>query len=159
MKCQNASKYIFYALPALAVFSCFTANARIENTIIVNYDLAAGSNTHYELVVSPPGKNSTVTLIPLDADKKAPSVFKVAACINRHSGTSKQGEFRFIGAKTDQNDLRLSNLVSFVNENNLRTWWINLNNQQNLLFNQDLGGLIVSDPTSFSFAAKACQPD
>ena len=159
MKCQNANNYFFYALPVIAAFTIFTASARIENTIIANYDLEAGTSAHYEMMFSPPGKNTTVTLIPLDTNKKTPSIFKISACVNRYSGAVKQGEFRFSGAETDQNDLRLSNLGSFVNEHNLRTWWIHLNKQQNLLFNQDVGGLIVSDPSSFSFTAKACQPD
>lgn len=47
MKCQNANNYFFYALPVIAAFTIFTASARIENTIIANYDLEAGTSAHY----------------------------------------------------------------------------------------------------------------
>ncbi|TKU96958.1 hypothetical protein FDX22_21710, partial [Citrobacter sp. TBCS-14] len=63
----------------------------------------------------------------------------------------------FSDAKADKNDLRLSNFSSFIVEHNLHTWWIHLNPQQNLLFTQDVGGLLVTDPSEFTFSTKACQ--
>lgn len=156
MKYRNVSNNLICAVAAL---STFTACAHIENTVIANYDLAADTRSHYELIVSPPANNTTVTLIPLEVKNKTPSTFKISACVTRYFGLSKQGEFHFSGADTDQNDLRLSNLGAFVNEHNLRTWWIHLDAQQNLLFNQDVGGLMVSDPSSLTFTRKYCQQD
>ena len=156
MKYRNVSNHLIYAGAAL---STFTACAHIENTVIANYDLAADTRSHYELIVSPPANNTTVTLIPLEEKNKTPSTFKISACVTHYFGLSKQGEFHFSGADTDQNDLRLSKLGAFVNEHNLRTWWIHLDAQQNLLFNQDVGGLMVSDPSSLTATRKYCQQD
>lgn len=159
MKCQNASNHCFLYLSSLALFCTFMAHARIENTVIVNYDLNTGKNVHYELITSPLNKNTTITLVPLDQSNKTPSTFKVTACINYYAGSSKQGEFHFSTTKTDQNDSRLANFGSFVTEHNLHTWWIHLDAQQNLLFTQDVGGLLITDPAAFTFSTKACHQD
>jgi len=91
MKYQNANNYFFPRLSALTLFCTFMAQARIENTVIVNYDLNSGKSVHYELITSPLNKNTTVTLVPLEQSNKTPSTFKIAACINHYTGTSKQG--------------------------------------------------------------------
>lgn len=159
MKCQNANNYFFYPLGMVTLFFTVMAHARIENTVIANYDLNSGKNAHYELIMSPQNKNTTLTLIPLDQINKAPSTFKISACINRSASSSKQGEFHFIDAKADKDDLRLAGFSTFVVEHNLHTWWIHLNPQQNLLFTQDVGGLLVTDPSAFIFSTTACQPN
>lgn len=159
MKCQNANNYVFPCLSALTLFCTFMAHARIENTVIVNYDLNTGKNVHYELITSPLIKNTAVTLVPLEQSNKTPSTFKIAACISHYAGTSKQGEFHFSTTKTDQNDSRLANFGSFVTEHNLHTWWIHLDAQQNLLFTQDIGGLLITDLSAFTFSTKACHQD
>lgn len=156
MKCQNANNHFFPCLSVLTLFCTFIAQAHIENTVIVNYDLNSGKNVHYELITSPLIKNTTVTLVPLEQSNKTPSTFNIAACINHYVGTSKQGEFHFRTTKTDQNDSRLANFGSFVTEHNLHTWWIHLDAQQNLLFTQDIGGLLITDPSAFTFSTKAC---
>lgn len=56
MKCQNANNYFFPCLSALTLFCTFMAQAHIENTVIVNYDLNSGKNVHYELITSPLNK-------------------------------------------------------------------------------------------------------
>ncbi|WP_196207524.1 hypothetical protein [Citrobacter sp. Res13-Sevr-PEB04-36] len=157
MKYQNANSYFFSALSVLTLFSSFVAHAHIENTVISSYNLTTGKNVHYELLVSPRNQNTTVTLVPLEQNNKAASIFKISACINRYTGSSKQGEFHFSAAKAAQNDPRLSNFGTFVTEHNLHTWWIHLNAKQNLLFTQDVGGLLVTDPSTFLFSTKPCQ--
>lgn len=93
MKCQNANSYFLYLLATVTLFFTFMAHARIENTVIANYDLNSGKNAHYALIMSPQDKNTALTLVPLDQNNKAPSTFKISACINRYAGLSKQGEF------------------------------------------------------------------
>lgn len=159
MKCQNANNYVFPCLSALTLFCTFMVHAHIENTVIANYDLNTGKNVHYELITSPLNKDTTVTLVPLEQSNKTPSTFKIAACINYYASSSKQGEFHFSTTKTDQNDSRLANFGSFVTEHNLHTWWIHLDTQQNLLFTQDVGGLLITDPSAFTFSTKACHQD
>lgn len=121
MKYQNANSYFFSALSVLTLFSSFVAHAHIENTVISSYNLTTGKNVHYELLVSPRNQNTTVTLVPLEQNNKAASIFKISACINRYTGSSKQGEFHFSAAKAAQNDPRLSNFGTFVTEHNLHT--------------------------------------
>lgn len=156
MKYQNANNFFFPSLSVITLFFTFIAHAHIENMVIANYDLNTGKNVHYELITSPLNKNMTVTLIPLEQNNKMSSTFKIASCINHSAGLSKQGEFHFSTTKTDQNDSRLANFGVFVSEHNLHTWWIHLNPQQNLLFTQDVGGLLVTDPATFTFSTKAC---
>ena len=159
MKCQNANSYFLYLLATVTLFFTFMAHARIENTVIANYDLNSGKNAHYALIMSPQDKNTALTLVPLDQNNKAPSTFKISACINRYAGLSKQGEFHFSDAKADKNDFRLSDFSTFIVEHNLHAWWIHLNPQQNLLFTQDVGGLLVTDPSACIFSTTACQPN
>lgn len=159
MKPPSANSYFFYIISTFFSLASFMAHATIENTVVVNYNLATGESAHYELMVSPSGKNTTITFLPTGESNNRPSIFKVTACINHHSGTAKQGELQFSGADTDNTDRRLSNLGAFVNEHNLGMWWFHLDTQQILLFNQDAGGLLVLDPSSFISQAKACQPD
>ncbi|EPG6759348.1 hypothetical protein OCZ39_005312, partial [Citrobacter freundii] len=89
MKCQNANSYFLYLLATVTLFFTFMAHARIENTVIANYDLNSGKNAHYALIMSPQDKNTALTLVPLDQNNKAPSTFKISACINRYAGLSK----------------------------------------------------------------------
>lgn len=159
MKFLSANDYSFCILSAFLSLATFMAHAHIENTMIVNYNLATGENTHYELIVSPPGENTTVTFLPIEQSNSLPSIFKVSTCIKRNAGTAKQGEFHFSSAETDHADRRLSNLGAFVNEHNLHMWLFHLDTQQNLLFNTDSGGLLVLDPTAFTSQAKSCQHD
>lgn len=159
MKFLSANNYFSYIAFTFFSLASFMVHAHIENTVASNYNLATGESSHYELILSPPGKNTTITFLPIGEGNNTPSIFKVSACINRYSGTAKQGEFHFSGAETDHTDRRLSNLGAFVNEHNLRMWWFHLDTQQILLFNQDAGGLLVLDPSSFISQAKACQSD
>ncbi|HAT8014133.1 hypothetical protein [Citrobacter rodentium] len=124
--------------------------ANIENTVIANYDLATGKSSHYDLLISQNGAESTVTVLPFGMSDNSPSIFKVSTCINRFAGTTKQGEFRFSAAETNKNDVRLSNIGYFVNEHNLRTWWIRLNDKQNLMFNEDVGGMMIANAGLFN---------
>ncbi|TKU84162.1 hypothetical protein [Citrobacter sp. wls708] len=157
MKCQNANNFFFPALSAFTLFFTFTAHARIENTVIANYDLTTGKNVHYELIASSLDKSTTITLVPLEQNNKMPSTFKVALCINHYTGSYKQGEFHFSTTKTDQNDSRMANFGAFVTEHNLHTWWLHITPQQNLIFTRDVGGLLITDPSVFNFSTKACQ--
>ncbi|MEG1124989.1 MAG: hypothetical protein RSE62_22965, partial [Citrobacter sp.] len=150
MKCQTATNAVLMATIICSLFMSFMAQANIEKTVIAEYDLASGKSSHYEMVISAPGKHSTVTVVPLGMSNNIPSTFKVSTCITRASGVSEQREFRFSAAETDKNDVRLSNIGYFVNENNMRIWWIPLNADQTLMFNQEMGGLIVADPKLFS---------
>ncbi|MDM3161638.1 hypothetical protein [Citrobacter sp. Cf118] len=156
MKYQNANNYFFCSTGIFSLFFTCTAHAHIENTVVASYDLNSGKNAHYELIMSSQNKSTALTFIPLAKNNEAPSTFEISACINRFAGTTKQGEFHFSDAKADKNDPRLSNFSTFVNEHNLHTWWIHLNPQQNLLFTQDIGGLLVTDPATFTFSTKAC---
>ncbi|WP_213135268.1 hypothetical protein [Citrobacter sp. FP75] len=157
MKYQNANNNFFYSVAIFPLFCTFMAHAHIEKTVIANYDLNTGKNFHYELIMSPQSKSTSLTLIPQEQNNQAPSTFEILTCINRLAGTSKQGEFHFSTAKADKNDHRLSNFSTFVDEHNLHTWWIHLNPQQNLLFTQDVGGLLITDPSAFTFSTKPCQ--
>lgn len=65
MKCQNANNYAFYIGYFLPIFS-FLAHAHIEHTVIAYYDLNAGRNAHYQLILSPQHKDTALTLIPLE---------------------------------------------------------------------------------------------
>lgn len=159
MKCQNANNFFLPCLSALTLFFTFMAHAHIENTVMANYDLVTGRSVHYELITSSLNNNTTITLVPLDQNNKIPSTFKLAACINRFAGSSRLGELHFNATKTDQNDSRLVNLGTFVTEHNLHTWWIHVNPQQNLLFSQDVGGLLITDPSVFYFSSKPCPQD
>ncbi|AMH13440.1 hypothetical protein AL515_06045 [Citrobacter sp. FDAARGOS_156] len=157
MKCQNANNYFFYTLTISSLFFSIMAYANIEKTVIANYDLNTEKSAHYQLILSPLHQDTDLTLIPLEQNNQAPSIFEISTCLNRSAGPSKQGELHFSDAKADKNDLRLSNFSSFIVEHNLHTWWIHLNPQQNLLFTQDVGGLLVTDPSEFTFSTKACQ--
>lgn len=157
MKCQNANNYFFYILTISSLFFSIMAYANIEKTVIANYDLNTEKSAHYQLILSPQHQDTALTLIPLEQNNQAPSIFEISTCLNRSAGPSKQGELHFSDAKADKNDLRLSNFSSFIVEHNLHTWWIHLNPQQNLLFTQDVGGLLVTDPSEFTFSTKACQ--
>ena len=99
MKCQNANNFFFPALSAFTLFFTFTAHARIENTVIANYDLTTGKSVHYELIANSLDKSTTITLVPLEQNNKMPSTFKVASCINHYTGSYKQGEFHFSTTK------------------------------------------------------------
>ena len=157
MKCQNANNCFFYPLGMVTLFFTVMAHARIENTVIANYDLNSGKNAHYQLILSPQHKDTALTLIPLEHNNQVPSVFEISTCLNRSTESSQQGELHFSDAKADNNDLRLSNFSSFIVEHNLHTWWIHLNPQQNLLFTQDVGGLLITDPSAFTFSTTSCQ--
>ena len=157
MKCQNANNYAFYILAISSLFFSFLAHAHIEHTVIAYYDLNAGRNAHYQLILSPQHKDTALTLIPLEHNNQVPSVFEISTCLNRSTESSQQGELHFSDAKADNNDLRLSNFSSFIVEHNLHTWWIHLNPQQNLLFTQDVGGLLITAPSAFIFSTTSCQ--
>ncbi|EPY8428249.1 hypothetical protein ACXG8O_003424 [Citrobacter youngae] len=157
MKCQNANNYFFYTLTISSLFFSIMAYANIEKTVIASYDLNTEKSAHYQLILSPQHQDTALTLIPLEQNNQAPSIFEISTCLNRSAGPSKQGELHFSDAKADKNDLRLSNFSSFIVEHNLHTWWIHLNPQQNLLFTQDVGGLLVTAPSEFTFSTKACQ--
>lgn len=157
MKCQNANNCALYLLAIFYLFFSFMAHAHIEHTVIAYYDLNAGRNAHYQLIMSPQHKNTALTLIPLEHNNQVPSVFEIATCLNRSAESSKQGELHFSNAQADNNDLRLSNFSAFIVEHNLHTWWIHLNPQQNLLYTQDVGGLLITDPSAFTFSPTSCQ--
>ena len=157
MKCRLANKYLS-SFALIALMSCSSlARAEIESTVMANYDLSTGKNTHYQMVVSNPGDEPVVTVRPLGGNNNSPSVIKVSACTDRHAGTARQGIFKFSQADTDKTDELLSSIGSYVNENNMRTWWIHLNEKQNLVFNQDLGGLVILDPNAFGLIVRNCK--
>lgn len=159
MKCLNASNTLLPAL-LLAVFSTpLYAREHIESTEIANYDLASHESSHYELLVSQSGTESTITVLPLGMSNNSPSIFKISACVNRLVGNARQAEFHFSAAETDKNDVRLSNIGYFVNEHNLHTWWIRLNPRQTLMFNEDTGGLLVADAGLFNPHPHRCPLD
>ncbi|POT58648.1 hypothetical protein C3432_12270 [Citrobacter amalonaticus] len=157
MKYKNVNNAFLNALLVCSLFTPFMAQAHIENTIVADYDLATGKSSHYELFVNGTGKQATLTIVPQGSPHNSPSVFKVSACITRTSGNLKQGEYRFSAADADKNDVRLSNISYFVSEHNLRAWWIHLNSEQTLMFNPDVGSLIVSDPKIFNISTSMCQ--
>ncbi|MDN8598411.1 hypothetical protein Q0A17_03130 [Citrobacter sp. S2-9] len=156
MKSRNANNFIRGAIAASLLLTTFSAYSHIEKTVIASYDLASGESAHYELGLDGVGNQITITLIPMNASNSTPSIFKASSCVNRYSGSAKHGELRFSSAVVDKNDIRMTNLGYFVNEHNLNSWWIHLNTQQNLLFNQDSGGLIVSDTSAFTPGTDNC---
>ncbi|HCD1255914.1 TPA: hypothetical protein JD854_RS12755 [Citrobacter amalonaticus] len=132
------------------------AQARIENTIIASYDLASEKSTHYQLQIHTQEKQTTFTLAPLGTQDNSPSIFKVFICLKQQYGSAQYGEFRVSAVNTNKNDLRMTNLGYFVSEQNLETWWLHLNENELLMFNPEVGGLLVTDPITLNHHIDKC---
>ncbi|MFI7782602.1 hypothetical protein EN46_01705 [Citrobacter amalonaticus] len=156
MTCRNVLKLAVFTSLMIFLLSPLLAQARIENTILASYDLASEKSTHYQLQINAQEKQTTFTLTPLGTQDKSPSIFKVFICLKQQYDTAKHGEFRVSAVNTNKSDLRMTNLGYFVSEQNLETWWLHLNDNEQLMFNPEVGGLLVTDPITLNHHIGKC---
>ncbi|HCA7077509.1 TPA: hypothetical protein MX214_004801 [Citrobacter sedlakii] len=157
MTCQNAIKRTVYPALALFIITPFLTQASIEKTIMANYDFSTGRSAHYQLQIHTGEKQTTFTMTPPGTTDNTPSMFKVALCLDSIYPTAKHGELRVSAVNTDKKDQRMSNIGYFVSEQNLETWWLHLNEKEDLMFNQDVGGLLVTDPNALNKNIDNCE--
>lgn len=145
MTCQNVRKRVLFT--SMMIFSLvpLLAQAGISNTILASYDLASDKSTHYQVHIKTQEKQTTFSLTPIGMQDNTPSFFKVFICLDRINDTAKYGEFRVSAVNTNKNDFRMTNVGYFVSEQNMKTWLLKLNDNENLMFNPEVGGLFVTD--------------
>lgn len=145
MTCQNVRKRVLFTSLMLFFLAPVLAQARIDNTILASYDLASDKSTHYQLQINTQEKQTTFSMTPIGTQDNTPSIFKVFICLDPINDAAKHGEFRASAVNTNKNDVQMTNVGYFVSEQNLETWWLNLNDNENLMFNPEVGGLLVTD--------------
>ncbi|HGY2355079.1 TPA: hypothetical protein ACNVQT_004018 [Citrobacter farmeri] len=156
MTCRNALKRTLFTGLVALLLSPLLAQASIEKTVMASYDLATGKSAHYQLHIISREKQTTFSVTPLNAQDNTPSTFKMYLCFDRLYGTAKHGQYRASAVNINKSDLRLSNIGYFVSEQNLATWWLYLNDHEDLMLNAEVGGLLVIDPNLLNNKVDKC---